>query len=317
MNSAVRLGISPATATLTGFFSERFWGFISPPWNPGLFGLSPSPVVPPSLSAQECGTTLSTSCCLSHPGPPAATLPWVLFARLPICAPTSLDQCFFFNSLVVGLPYSSIFCQFWLFLLLNCCCPSFGCVRRHSVSTYVSILAISLNVNFFTNYTGCVSVVVAFVTMMNPEYLGSGHHFSRHVLGKLWLKMSTSTCFVGIYHFTSSSVCLSVMWWLHFVFCFLFFKVNDQISNLKKLNSHYCKTDTKISPSRNLPIKVIILLDVFVGIYWGCTRVGSVLPDGDLTLQNVLMWVGKHKDDKCVLKHKCLESDTLRALSFD
>ena len=29
------------------------------------------------------------------------------------------------------------------FLFLNCCCP-FGCVRRHSVSTYASILAGSL-----------------------------------------------------------------------------------------------------------------------------------------------------------------------------
>ena len=27
------------------------------------------------------------------------------------------------------------------FLFLNCCCPSFGCARRHSVSTYSSILA--------------------------------------------------------------------------------------------------------------------------------------------------------------------------------
>ena len=32
------------------------------------------------------------------------------------------------------------------FLFLNCCCPSFGCVRRHSVSTYASILAGSLAV---------------------------------------------------------------------------------------------------------------------------------------------------------------------------
>ena len=28
-----------------------------------------------------------------------------------------------------------------VFLFLNCCCPSFGCARRHSVSTYASILA--------------------------------------------------------------------------------------------------------------------------------------------------------------------------------
>ena len=27
------------------------------------------------------------------------------------------------------------------FLFLNCCCPSFGCAKRHSVSTYASILA--------------------------------------------------------------------------------------------------------------------------------------------------------------------------------
>ena len=65
--------------------------------------------------------------------------------RLPISAPpTGLDECFFFISLVVGLPYSLIFCQFWLVLFLNCCCPSFGCARRHSVSTYTSILAGSL-----------------------------------------------------------------------------------------------------------------------------------------------------------------------------
>ena len=67
--------------------------------------------------------------------------------RLPISTPpTGLGECFFFFSLVVGLPYSLIFCQFWLFFVLNCCCPSFGCARRHSVSTYVSILAGSLKV---------------------------------------------------------------------------------------------------------------------------------------------------------------------------
>ena len=33
--------------------------------------------------------------------------------------PTSLDECFFFNFLVVGLPYSSIFWQFWLFFIFK------------------------------------------------------------------------------------------------------------------------------------------------------------------------------------------------------
>ena len=44
---------------------------------------------------------------LCHESPPT---------QLPVSAPpTSLDECFFFNSLVVGLPYSLIFWQFWLF----------------------------------------------------------------------------------------------------------------------------------------------------------------------------------------------------------
>ena len=57
-----------------------------PALDPGLCGLSCSPVVPPNLSTCECGTThsashclaLSTSQCLAHPGPPAATLPSIL-----------------------------------------------------------------------------------------------------------------------------------------------------------------------------------------------------------------------------------------------
>ena len=41
--------------------------------------------------------------------------PW-----LPVSAPpTVLDECFFFISWVVGLPYSSIFCQFWLFFVFK------------------------------------------------------------------------------------------------------------------------------------------------------------------------------------------------------
>ena len=53
-------------------------------------------------------------------GPPAATLLRVLSSWLPVSAPpTGLDECFFFNSLVVGLPYSLIFCQFWLLFVLK------------------------------------------------------------------------------------------------------------------------------------------------------------------------------------------------------
>ena len=101
-DSPVRLGVSPAAAPApTSVFSQRFWGFVSPHWSPGLRGLTRSPVNPPCLSARECGT----------PALPATTLPQVLSPQLPISAPpTSLDECFFFSSLVVRLPCSSIFC---------------------------------------------------------------------------------------------------------------------------------------------------------------------------------------------------------------
>ena len=53
-------------------------------------------------------------------GLPAPALPQVLSAQLPVSAPpTVLDECFFFNSLVVWLAYSLIFCQFWLFFVFQ------------------------------------------------------------------------------------------------------------------------------------------------------------------------------------------------------
>ena len=84
---------------------------------PSFRGLSCSPFVSPGLSACKGGTA---SLCHSHLV--LQLLPWLLFSPpwLPIFSPpTSLDECFFFNSLVVGLPYSSIFCQFLLFFVFN------------------------------------------------------------------------------------------------------------------------------------------------------------------------------------------------------
>ena len=46
---------------------------------------------------------------------PLSSPPWLLIST----PPTSLDECFFFNSLVVGLPYNLIFIRFWLILFLN------------------------------------------------------------------------------------------------------------------------------------------------------------------------------------------------------
>ena len=118
MNSPVRLGVSSTTAAPTGFYSQRFGSFISLHWNPGLHGLFRFPVVPPGLSACKCGTTCSASRCITQ------SLS-CCFARGPLCPtachapPTGLNECFFFNSLVVGLPYSSIFCQFWWFFVFK------------------------------------------------------------------------------------------------------------------------------------------------------------------------------------------------------
>ena len=96
-----------------GFYSQRFCGFSFPCWNPGLCGLSCSPVVPSSLSSHKCVICQLPPCCRVHQQPPyhVCSLP-----QLPVSVPpTSLDECVFFNSLIVGLPYSSIFWQFWLF----------------------------------------------------------------------------------------------------------------------------------------------------------------------------------------------------------
>ena len=53
--------------SVRGFFSQRFWGFISLPWNPGSHGLSRSPGCSSSLSTHKCGTSCSTSCHLLYP----------------------------------------------------------------------------------------------------------------------------------------------------------------------------------------------------------------------------------------------------------
>ena len=151
MTCPVRLGVSPAAAwTPTPepprVFSIRGLRLYFLGWSPRLLCLLRSPALPP---VYLCTIVGPLGYCLprsSHtllllwiwPSCPKSCAP-----QLPVSAhPTSLDKFFFFISLVVGLPCGSIFCQFCLFFLfLNCCCPSFACARRLSVSTYASILA--------------------------------------------------------------------------------------------------------------------------------------------------------------------------------
>ena len=101
-------------------FSIRGLRLYFPSWNPELRGLFYNPAIPPVLSVCECGPSGSASCSLPAPlhNPPPH---WVhQLHRAPVSAPpTGLDECFFFISLVVRLPYSSIFCQFWLFFVFK------------------------------------------------------------------------------------------------------------------------------------------------------------------------------------------------------
>ena len=143
MNSPVRLGVSPAAAsTPMGVFNQRFEALFP---GAGALGCEVcfAPPVPPHLSMCECGAAGSASCSLAcpirstirhlsgsasrrpavsplHPGclSPPLPLVWVSVSSL---SPWRSD----FHT--VRFSVSSC-----CFLFLNCFCPSFGCVRKHS-----------------------------------------------------------------------------------------------------------------------------------------------------------------------------------------
>ena len=138
--SPVRLGVSPAAAsTPTGVFNQRFEALF-----PGAGALGCEVCFGPPHSSQfsirECGATGSASCPTACPqstallGPPAAALSRVLSALAAHLHP-SYRSGWMFLLYLLGCRTSGCF------LLLNCCCPSFGCARRCSVSTYASILS--------------------------------------------------------------------------------------------------------------------------------------------------------------------------------
>ena len=108
-DSPVRLGVSPtATSIPTGVFSQRFLRLYFSTLKTWVARSVSLPIVPPSLSSCKYGTDCSISHHLTHSSPHprwATTLPQVLSTWLPMSSPlSSLDECFFFNSLVVGLP---------------------------------------------------------------------------------------------------------------------------------------------------------------------------------------------------------------------
>ena len=158
----MRLGVSPAaTSTPTGVFNQNFEALFP---HTGDLGCAVCFASPPFLPVYLCmnvglqglpATILWGLLAVAWPAhfhnPPPR---W--FRQLPPCHKSSLPGCLFPPLLPVWVsvfslsPWLSDFhtVQFSVssgcFLFLNCCCSSFGCVRRHTVSTYASILAGSL-----------------------------------------------------------------------------------------------------------------------------------------------------------------------------
>ena len=111
-----------------GLFSIRGLKLHLPALEPWVAWSASLPAICPSLSVRECGAwavlAATLSALLQNPPPHWVHQPppcWESSPpQLPISAPpTGLDECFFFISLVFRLPYSSTFCQFWLFFVFK------------------------------------------------------------------------------------------------------------------------------------------------------------------------------------------------------
>ena len=134
------------------------------PQPPQVFSISGLRLYFPVLAPWIVCVTGSASCSLACPAP---HLPphWVL--QPPLCRESSPPSCASPPLLLGWVSVSSL--TPWLsdfhtvrfsvssgcFMFLNCCCPAFGCLRRHSVSTYTSILARSLAI--FINVVSLLS----------------------------------------------------------------------------------------------------------------------------------------------------------------
>ena len=129
MNSPVRLGVSPAAAsTPTCVFNQRFEAVFP---RTGALGCAVCFAPPLFLLVYLCVNVRPQgllAVALPVPFIPQSTMslglaallrvpsPWLLVSA----PPTGLDECFFFISLVVGLPCCLIFCQFWLCKEVQC-----------------------------------------------------------------------------------------------------------------------------------------------------------------------------------------------------
>ena len=88
-------------------------------------------------------------------------MPCVLSAQLPVSTPPAgLGEWFFFISLVVRLPYSLIFCQFWLFFVFKLLL-SFFWLYEEAQCVYLRLhLGQKSNLMYFKNNSKDLSILV-------------------------------------------------------------------------------------------------------------------------------------------------------------
>ena len=118
MTSPVKLGVYPAaTSTPTGVFTQWFEALFP---CTGTLGFEVCHSVYQLLPHQPAAAFPTPLHNLHLAGSTSYHLAMILSAQLPVSTPpTILDEWFFFISLVVELPYSSIFHQFWLIFVFK------------------------------------------------------------------------------------------------------------------------------------------------------------------------------------------------------